>query len=138
MRSWALPLHAHTGPQAGSLPRPPARLQPGAGGGGWGMLRGVSCRRLPWFPTSVVVISGSPPHPLVYLMGSRLPTALWVFSWRYFRDESILRNLLTVLTFVPYPSLLKQIPSSGKQHANARAGSSGLGDKRKYSGCYSI
>lgn len=55
VRSWALPLHTHTGPQAGSLPRPPARLQPGAGGGG--MLCGVSCRRLPWFPTSVVVIS---------------------------------------------------------------------------------
>lgn len=33
VRSWALPLHAHTGPQAGSLPFPPARLQPGAGGG---------------------------------------------------------------------------------------------------------
>lgn len=83
------PCTAYTGPQWGSL-----SLFQGLSG----MLHEGLCLRLQWFPSVLLVISCSL-HPLVYLKGSRLPTALWVFSWSYFREESILRNLLAVLTF---------------------------------------
>lgn len=84
----------------------PSPLQ-GCNQGLSGVLRGVSCLRHPRFPSFVLVSVSRSPDPSLPSGFQALPTALRAFFRSYFREESILRNVLAVLTFAPRTSVLQ-------------------------------